>query len=88
MQLRRLASRLPLEAIVLETDAPDIAPHWLYKTAKQRAAGAAQGRNEPGELPRIGAELAALRGISPEELALATTRNAILALPRLRVLLR
>lgn len=87
LQLRRLASSLPLEAIVLETDAPDIAPHWLYKTAEQRAAGATQGRNEPGELPRIGAELAALRGISPDELALATTRNAISALPRLRALL-
>ena len=87
LQLRRLAASLPLEAIVLETDAPDMPPHWLYKTAQQRAAGAIQGRNEPGELPRIGAELAALRGIAPAELALATTRNAIAALPRLRALL-
>ena len=87
LQLRRLAASLPLEAIVLETDAPDMPPHWLYKTADQRAAGQAQGRNEPGELPRIGAELAALRGISPDELAAATTRNAIAALPRLQALL-
>ena len=72
---------------MLETDAPDMPPHWLYKTAQQRAAGVTQGRNEPGELPRIGAELAALRGISADELALATTRNAISALPRLRALL-
>jgi TatD DNase family protein len=87
LQLRRLAVGLPLEAIVLETDAPDMPPHWLYKTAEERAAGAAQSRNEPGELPRIGAELAALRGISADELAEATTRNALAALPRLRALL-
>jgi TatD DNase family protein len=88
LQLRRLATSLPLEAIVLETDAPDMPPHWLYKTAQQRAGGKAQGRNEPGELPRIGAELAALRGMSPDDLAVATTRNALAALPRLQALLR
>lgn len=87
LQLRRLAASLPLASIVMETDAPDMPPHWLYQTAEQRAAGAAQGRNEPGELPRIGAELAALRGISADELADATTRNALAALPRLRALL-
>ena len=87
LQLRRLAASLPLEAIVLETDAPDIPPRWRYKTAEQRAAGSAQGRNEPGELPRIGAELAALRGMATADLAIATTRNAIAALPRLRALL-
>jgi len=87
LQLRRLAASLPLDAIVMETDAPDMPPHWLYKTAEQRSAGEPQGRNEPGEVPRIGAELAVLRGISPAALALATTRNAIAALPRLRALL-
>ncbi len=87
LQLRRLAASLPLHVIVLETDAPDMPPHWLYKTAEQRFGGAVQGRNEPAELPRIGAELAALRGISFEELAEATTRNALAALPRLRALL-
>jgi TatD DNase family protein len=86
-QLRRLAASLPLAAIVLETDAPDMPPHWLYATAGQRAAGAPQGRNEPGELPRIAAELAALRGITPDELAVASTRNACEALPRLQALL-
>jgi len=86
-QIRRLAQELPLEAVVLETDAPDIPPHWIYRTAEQRAAGEAQGRNEPGELPRIAAELAQLRGISEEELAQATRRNAIEALPKLAALL-
>ena len=87
LQLRRLAVGLPLHAIVMETDAPDMPPHWLYKTAEQRAGGEFQGRNEPGELPRIGAEMAALRGISADELAEATARNALAALPRLRALL-
>ncbi|MES3002288.1 MAG: TatD family hydrolase [Pseudomonadota bacterium] len=83
LQIRRLAAELPLEAIVLETDAPDIPPHWLYRTAEERAVGKAQGRNEPGELPRIAAELAVLRGITVDALAAATTRNALAALPRL-----
>lgn len=87
-QLRRLATTLTLDAIVMETDAPDMPPHWLYKTAGQRAAGEPQGRNEPGEVPRIGAVLAELRGITPEALAAATTRNAMDALPRMKVLMR
>lgn len=86
-QLRRLAATLPLSSLVLETDAPDMPPHWIYQTAAQRAAGAAQGRNQPAELPRIGAELAALRGISPQALAQATSSNAVAALPKLADLL-
>jgi TatD DNase family protein len=87
LQLRRLAAELPLSALVLETDAPDIAPHWLYATAEQRAQGQAQGRNEPAELPRIAAVVAQLRGITVEELAAAGTANALAALPRLEKLL-
>jgi len=81
--LRRLAAELPLDAIVLETDAPDMPPHWLYRTAEERSNGHAQGRNEPAELPRIAHELAALRGITAEALAQATGHNARQALPRL-----
>lgn len=84
LQLRRLATELPLSAIVLETDAPDIPPHWLYATAEQRAAGQPQGRNEPAELPRIAKVLADLRGISLEEVAAVTRANARAALPRLQ----
>lgn len=87
LQVRRLARELPLSALVLETDAPDIPPHWLYKTAAERAQGAAQGRNEPGELPRIAGQLAQLRGMAAEELQRATRDNACEALPRLRNLL-
>lgn len=80
LKLRELAATLPLDALVLETDAPDIPPHWLYATAEQRAAGQAQGRNAPAELPRIAAEVAALRGITAEQLADASGRNARQAL--------
>ena len=82
LRIRRLARELPASALVLETDAPDIAPQWLYRTAAQRAAGEAM-RNEPAELPRIGARLAALRGWSIAETAERTTLNAHAALPRL-----
>jgi TatD DNase family protein len=72
-KLRELAATLPLDSIVLETDAPDIPPEWLGR-----------GRNEPGELPRIAAVLAGLRGISADEVSAVTTANAVAALPRLR----
>ncbi|WP_431124057.1 TatD family hydrolase [Variovorax paradoxus] len=87
LQLRRLAATLPLESMVMETDAPDIQPHWIYRTQAQRAAGEPQGRNEPGELPRIAEVVAKLRGIGVDELALATTANALEALPALQSLL-
>ncbi len=87
LQIRRLAAALPLDALVLETDAPDIPPHWLYRTARQRAEGQAQGRNEPGELPRVAQVIAGLRGMALDELAQATTRNACAALPRLAPLI-
>lgn len=85
LQIRRHAAALPDSAIVLETDAPDIAPHWLYRSAGQRAAGAA-ARNEPAELPRIAQVLAALRGWSSDETAAHTGANARAALPRLAAL--
>ncbi|MFM0287340.1 TatD family hydrolase [Paraburkholderia megapolitana] len=72
LQIRRLAEQLPLDALVVETDAPDISPAWLYKQ-----------RNTPDQIPRIGASLAQLRGLSEDELALGTTANAHAALPRL-----
>jgi TatD DNase family protein len=86
-QLRRLATELPLESLVMETDSPDIPPHWVYTTAAEREAGKPQGRNEPGELPRIAQQVAELRGISADALAAATTANAMQALPGLKALL-
>ncbi|MDB5963206.1 MAG: DNAase [Massilia sp.] len=72
LQIRRLATQLPLEAIVLETDAPDISPSWIHPA-----------RNSPEQLPAIGAALAELRGVTIDAIAFQTGRNASSALPRL-----
>jgi TatD DNase family protein len=86
LQLRRLAGELPLSALVLETDAPDIPPQWLYQTAGQRAQGATQGRNTPAELPRIAQALARLRGVPLNDLAALSSANACRVLPKLAAL--
>ena len=72
LQIRRLASQLPLDALVLETDAPDIAPSWLHPA-----------RNSPDQIPHIGAALANLRGLENSAIAASTSANALAALPRL-----
>jgi TatD DNase family protein len=69
-RLRELAATLPLDAIVLETDAPDIPPNFLARGEP----------NKPEYLPRIALTLANLRGISLEEVARATTANALAVL--------
>ncbi|RZI83400.1 MAG: TatD family deoxyribonuclease [Rubrivivax sp.] len=83
LQIRRLAAEVPDDAIVLETDSPDIPPHWLYVLEQDRAKGITS-RNEPGELPRIAQTLAALRGWSIEQTESITTANALQALPGLQ----
>lgn len=85
LQIRRLAETVPADSLVLETDAPDIPPHWLYRTAAQRAAGETS-RNEPAQLPRIAQTLAELRGWTLAQVADITWRNAQAALPRLAAL--
>lgn len=72
-RLRALVARMPLEFLLLETDAPDQPP-----------AGHRGARNEPALLPGIAAVVAALRGIEIGALAAATTRNArcLFGLPR------
>jgi TatD DNase family protein len=82
LHIRRVAAAVPIEAIVMETDAPDIAPQWLYRTAAEREAGAAM-RNVSAELPRIGVVLAGLRGIDAMVLETVTTANARAAMPKL-----
>lgn len=71
-RIRHLAATLPLESIVLETDAPDMPPEWLQRT-----------RNSPTELPRIAQTLADLRGISLAEVIRVTSAAARQALPGL-----
>lgn len=85
LQIRERARTLSDDALVLETDSPDIPPQWLYRTAAERAAGATH-RNEPAELPRIGAVLAELRGWSLAQTAAITSANVRSALPRLALL--
>lgn len=85
LQIRRLAETVPDHSIVLETDAPDIPPHWLYKSAAAREAGETS-RNEPAQLPRIAQTLVELRGWTLAQAANITWRNAEAALPRLAAL--
>jgi len=72
LRIRAMAASLPMEAIVLETDAPDIPPQWIGR-----------GRNSPTELPRIAGVLAELRGMDRAEVAERTSANARRVLPRL-----
>ncbi len=64
-RMHRVLRQLPLEAIVLETDAPDIPP-----------AGHAGERNSPELLPEICRRLADLKGIDAHALAAASYRNS------------
>lgn len=73
LKIRDLARSVPLEAIVLETDAPDIPPEWLGH----------RGRNTPDQLPRIAEVLAELRNLQCAEVAEITGKNALSALPGL-----
>ncbi|MDM8347576.1 TatD family hydrolase [Pseudomonas sp. sp1636] len=64
-RLQQTLARLPLEAVVLETDAPDMAP-----------AMHPHQRNSPEYLPEICTELARLMDVEPAQLAAASSRNA------------
>lgn len=64
-RLRELAATMPIEHLLLETDAPD-----------QPDAGIRGQRNEPARLAVVLECIAALRGESPASVAAATTANA------------
>lgn len=65
----RVVREIPLERLVLETDAPDISPEPH------------RGRpNEPAYLAESAAVVAALKGVSLAEVAAVTTANALRAL--------
>jgi TatD DNase family protein len=72
LNIRRLATSLPLEGLVLETDSPDISPAWRHPH-----------RNSPAELPGIAQVLADLRESSRDEVVNATASNARRVLPAL-----
>lgn len=79
-QIRRLATELPLDAIVLETDAPDIAPAWL---SDDQFGEQHKARNTPAEVAGVARVLGELRGLDAAPLAQAMWRNSVAALPRL-----
>jgi TatD DNase family protein len=63
--LREVARALPLDRLLVETDAPLLAPEGLRGR-----------RNEPAHVARVGAVLAGLHGLAPEAVAQATRENA------------
>ncbi len=65
LRMHRVIAQLPLDSVVLETDAPDMAPAMFPGQ-----------RNSPAHLPQICAALAELMNISAGQLAEASTRNA------------
>jgi len=64
-KIRKLARELPLESIVLETDAPDMAPEQHHGE-----------RNSPEYLPQVAQSLAEVREMAVDEVAALTTANA------------
>ena len=67
--LRAAARFLPLDRVMIETDAPYLLPRDLEPKPRTR-------RNEPMHLPHVLHALAGLMGIDAERLAAATTANA------------
>lgn len=73
-RIRKLVASLPINAIVLETDAPDIPPCWLDG-----------GRNTPSELVFMALELSKLRGLELPDVLAVTSANAFEVLPLMKM---
>ncbi|MBU0630633.1 MAG: TatD family hydrolase [Candidatus Margulisbacteria bacterium] len=63
--IRESASRVPLERILIETDCPFLAPQ-IFRGQ----------RNEPSYVIKVAEKIAELKGLTPEEVAISTTRSA------------
>jgi TatD DNase family protein len=70
LELRSSVPRIPIERLLIETDAPYLLPRDLSPLPKSR-------RNEPCYLPHIAATVAKLRGETVQAIGAATTRNAL-----------
>lgn len=70
-KIRRLLCALPLESVVVETDAPYLPPIWQ-----------AGQRHTPEQLPQIGALIAQLRGLNTATLAQMTAATVTRCVPR------
>lgn len=73
LRIREIAKNISLDAIVLETDAPDIPPEWIGN----------QGRNSPKELAKIAEVLAEIRGVSTAQIIEITSKNAMKTFPKI-----
>ena len=71
--IQMLAKELPIEAIVLETDSPDMSPVWLNDN----------DYNHPKELSKIAEFFCHLRGIESLKTADIIRDNTIEAIPKL-----
>jgi TatD DNase family protein len=72
-ELRRIVSEVPLDRILVETDAPYLAPVPMRGK-----------RNEPAFVVHTAAAVAALKRVAPEELAAATTANFLKLFSKVR----
>ena len=73
LQIQRIATTMPLDALVLETDSPDIAPAWMTDDR----------RNTPAQVLGVARSLATLRGQSLSDIIAATGQTAIRVCPQL-----
>jgi TatD DNase family protein len=76
-ELRALVPLIPLERLLIETDAPFLLPHDTPRTwHAEHAPGASRRRNEPALLPLVAARIARERRVSTETIVRETAANA------------
>jgi TatD DNase family protein len=75
--LRSLISRIPLDNLLIETDAPFLLPHTTQSSwHADNAPGISKRRNEPALLPLIAAQISFETQIPMEDIISHTSRNA------------